>query len=581
MSTYRRRPEVPVESSWRMVEGEHDSFDTSIVPDDEDIILSSDPSQLSFGSAGLSFGNSQDDNLQNFVNKAEDEKVILRTPFRPSVPPSVRHASTGELRHPHSPDPEFYMPTISVDSSRRGSSRSVATIRAGDGHTLRQRQPLGDISPRARPRARESRRAGPESEEADLGGRLANSVPAAVLDVFGWTFGVVGQAFRYLQKPLAVVLAIYLFFGGLIIAQNMATKSLMTSLSPICRIPGMSWLDLPFCPNIVPRGAGKGGSGGFPVEFEGLMNIQDRFEEVLEKSVQGADLPMEMRRTEMAVRDLRTMVRYSHLQSKDELLLEFDGFIKAAGATCSDLTRFNTRVGSAIDSVISINRWTSRYISSLTTEKESQGWVSDVAAWALAPFQPVVLSDQVILEQYVEHTALVSDKIASLVVEAEAVLRTLGRADEHLGTIYDFVTRTQKSVQSRKGEILWTLWTLVGANNRPIHNLNEQLSLLRTVDGQRASAVRQVSDLVLELLSIQAELGDLRDRVASPELAQASNGGGRNVPLSVHIETIDRGVERLEQARDRIRTIEDDKVRQVLARGHQSGPADGNMIESS
>ncbi|KAL8393555.1 hypothetical protein RB595_003338 [Gaeumannomyces hyphopodioides] len=580
MSTYRRRPEVPVESSWRMVEGEHDSFDTSIVPDDEDIILSSDPSQLSSGSAGLSFGNSQDDNLQNFVNKAEDERVILRTPFRPSVPPSIRHASTGELRHPRSPEPEFYMPTVSVDSSRRGSSRSTATIRVGDGHTLRQRQPLGDISPRARPRARESQRPGSGSDEADVGGRLASSVPAAAFGVVGWIFGVVGQAFRYLQKPLAVVLAIYLFFGGLIIAQNMATKSIMTSLSPICRIPGMSWLDLPFCPNIIPRGPGKDGSGGFPLEFEGLMNIQDRFEEVLEKSAQGADLPMEMRRTEMAVRDLRTMVRYSHLQSKDELLLEFDGFIGAAGATCSDLTRFNTRVGSAIDSVISINRWTSRYISSLTTEKESQGWVADVAAWALAPFQPVVLSDQVILEQYVEHTALVSDKIASLVVEAEAVLRTLGRADEHLGAIYDFVTRTQKSVQSRKGEILWTLWTLVGANNRPIHNLNEQLSLLRTVDGQRASAVRQVSDLVLELLSIQAELGDLRDRVASPELAQSSSGG-RNVPLSVHIETIDRGVERLEQARDRIRTIEDDKVRQVLARGHQSGPGDGNMIESA
>lgn len=562
-----------------MVEGEHDSFDTSIVPDDEDIILSSEPSQLSSGSAGLSFGNSQDDNLQNFVSKAEDEQVILRTPFRPSVPPSVRNASAGDLRQPRSPDPEFYMPTVSVDSPRRGSSRSTATIRPGDGRSLRQRQPLSDISPKkARPRARESDRPGSGADESNLGGRLASSAPAAVSGVVGWTLGVVGQAFRYLQKPLAIVLAIYLFFGGLIIAQNMATKSIMTSLSPICRIPGMSWLNLPFCPTIIPRGAGKDGPGTGPLEFERLMNIQDRFEEVLEKSAQGVDLPMEMRRTEMAVRDLRTMVRYSNLQSKDELLLEFDGFIKTAGATCSDLTRFNTRVGSAIDSVISINRWTSRYISSLTTEKESQGWAGDVAAWALAPFQPVVLSEQVIMEQYVEHTALVSDKIASLVVEAEAVLRTLARADDHLGAIYDFVTRTQKSVQSRKGEILWTLWTLVGVNNRPIHNLNEQLSLLRTVDGQRASAVRQVSDLVLELLSIQAELGDLRDRVANPELAQSS-GGGRNVPLSVHIETIDRGVERLEQARDRIRSIEDDKIRQVLARGQQ--PGDGNMIESA
>src|SRR5262249_9785339 len=143
------------------------------------------------------------------------------------------------------------------------------------------------------------------------------------------------------------------------------------------------------------------------------------------------------------------------------------------------------------------------------------------------------------------------------------------------GIIYDFVTRTQKSVQSRKDEILWTLWTLVGANTRSLHNLNSQLSLLRQVDGQRTDAVRQVSELIVELAKSQAGLGDLRDRVAEPEIVRSA---GKDIPLSVHIETINRGVERLELARTRIRAIENDRIRQVLARG---GQVEDRLIESA
>lgn len=379
------------------------------------------------------------------------------------------------------------------------------------------------------------------------------------------------MAFSYAQKPLAIFLAIYFIFGGLIIAQNMATRSLYSSLSPICRIPGVSYLDLPFCP--APGAtSGSSPSGDKPVEFDGLMNVQERFEEVLEKSAQGVSLPMEMKRSESSVRDLRTMVRYSNLQGKEELVLEFDGFIDAAKTASGDLQRFNTHVGSAVDSVISINRWTSRYLDGMAAERQGQGRLERWAGWAFAPFQPAVFSERMLLDKYVEHTALVSDKIGDLIVEAQAVLRTLNQAEDHLGIIYDFVTRTQKSVQSRKDEIFWTLWTLVGANTRHLHNLNGQLSLLRQVDGQRAGAVQQVSELIVELEKIQAGLGDLRDRVAEPELIR----GRVEVPLSVHIETIDKGVERLELARNRIRAVENERIREVLDRGKEE-----RLIDSS
>lgn len=571
----KRKQVIPVEGSWRVVEGEHDSFDTTVLRDegDDELVMSTDPSQVEptqlSGSQPFSIGGSQDDQLETFLDKAEkDERVIMRSPFRPSIPQSVRQASRENMKH-RSPEPEFHYPTVDVDSPRRGMSTrasSSRTVRPGEdsGMALRRRQLItrGGSANHAPSRDREEQPRG-------FFDRLAKSLPGALFNTLSWFGGLIGLAFNYAQKPLAILLALYTIFGALIMAQNMVTKSIYSSLSPLCRIPGVSYLDLPFCPTLVP----KDGSSREPVEFKGLMDVQDRFEEVLEKAAQGVSLPMEMKRSEASVRDLRTMVRYSDLQSKEELLLEFDGFIDAARIASNDLQRFNTHVGSAVDSVISINRWTSRYLDGLAAEREGKGALSAWVEWAFAPFQPATFSERNLVDQYVQHTALVGDKIGDLIVEAQAVLRTLSRAEDHLGIIYDFVTRTQESVQGRKDEILWTLWTLVGANSRNLHNLNKQLSLLRQVDNQRAGAVRQVNDLILELQNIQSGLGDLRDRVAEPELTRDKV----HVPLSVHIETIDKGVERLERARNRIRAIEDDRINEVLARGR----TEERLIESS
>jgi len=163
----------------------------------------------------------------------------------------------------------------------------------------------------------------------------------------------------------------------------------------------------------------------------------------------------------------------------------------------------------------------------------------------------------------------VSDRIAALILEAQGILRLLTKAEDHLSLIYDITSRSSSSIASRRDEILWTVWTLVGANSKRLHNLAQQLALLRQVDAQRSSAVEQVSALILELEGIQAGLGDLRDRVAEPELAAVAgtSTSAPRIPLSVHIETIDRGVERLQGARARLRVAEDERVRDAMARG--------------
>ncbi|KAK1635964.1 hypothetical protein BDP81DRAFT_461346 [Colletotrichum phormii] len=553
--TARRQQDLPVESSWRLVEGgENDSFDTSILNDlEEDDGFLTEPSQIP----------SQSFSIGDFMNKADDERVILRSPFQPTfIMPSMRFSSTSGTG----------------TSPQHSSGHSSRTIRPGDvsyqQQDVRRRaiRQASTGSPTSARRGDPRRARGYYDEPAEpktVTERLSESLPSAAFNILAWIFNVIGMALGYVQKPLALCLAVWLFFGASIMLQNMVTKSLTTSLSPLCRIPGAAYLDLPFCPSFTasPGGGKESGSESANVEFDDLMNVQSQFEQVLERSADGVSLPMEMKRSESSIRDLRTMVRYSELPQRDELVYEFNEYIDTARLTASDLQKFNVHVGSAVDSVISINRWTSRYLDTLSvSETTDVGLVSQWSSWLFYPFTPTVtpFSERTLLDKYIEHTALVSDRISSLIVEAQGVLLLLTKAEENLNQIYEIVTRSSNSVKSRRDEVLWTLWTLVGANNKRLHNLNAQLSLLRQVDRQRVTAVAQISALIVDLEKIQAGLGDLRDRVAAPELVRDSTIA---IPLTVHIETIDRGVERLEDARQRIRAAENDRIREALARG--------------
>ncbi|KAL2754980.1 hypothetical protein ACRALDRAFT_2106608 [Sodiomyces alcalophilus JCM 7366] len=579
-------PGLPVDSSWRMVEGgENDSFDTSIVPDadlDADLPFSSSdgPSHLSSQAHLSSFGSqASNHSISDFVHRADDERLILRSPFRPSIA-STRETSTTDHR---TPVPEFFMPSVPVDGSpERGDSHSGTSSR-----TIRPDRPSSPsrFGLRRRPQKWEHSYNNSRNHSRDdpdrktLGEQVSESLPGVIIGILAWFFEIVAMAFRMIKVPLALGLALYVCLGGLIILQNMATKSLTASLSPLCRVPGVSYLDLSFCPPFpdIPGGRRSNGdqaSAGQDVEFDDLMDIQSHFEKVLERSADGVSLPMEMKRSETSIRDLRTLVRHSELPQRDELVYEFDEFIDTARQVASDLQKFNTHVGSAVDYVISINRWTSRYIDSLAEDSSSSSPNSALhpllhrwAAWLFHPFQPTASRARAVRDKYIEHTALVSDRIADLIVEAQAVLRLLVRAEDHLALIYDVATRSHNAVKTRRDDILWTLWTLVGANRRTIHGLDAQLRLLRAVDAQRAFAVGQVTALVHELEGIQAGLADLRDRVAEPALLAGDSARAAPIPLSVHIETIDRGVERLEAARKRIRDVENEKMRETLARG--------------
>jgi hypothetical protein len=79
-----------------------------------------------------------------------------------------------------------------------------------------------------------------------------------------------------------------------------------------------------------------------------------------------------------------------------------------------------------------------------------------------------------------------------------------------------------------------------------------ELRLLSQVNVYRKNAIAQVSGTMVKLQKMGAELEELRTRVGGVEVL----GGRMGVPLEVHIESIELGIERLEEGRERAKRVE-------------------------
>ncbi|CAK7243171.1 MAG: hypothetical protein STHCBS139747_004682 [Sporothrix thermara] len=311
---------LPVESSWRMVDGEHDSFDTSIVPtsfglgsdnDDGDGYGDMDPfssssgvpsqqsaagagdakargsgsgrpnsasvsqeggvsfSQddgISLGEAGDSFtgsvgaggtGGSQGEAIRTFLSKADyDDRVLLDSPFGPSVPSSARKSplsainsagtttrkaaggavdnTTGsrlDRQSYQTPEPEFRMPTIGMDGSLHTDADADDLPVSSTFHVSETG------SPTLRRRARGTdRRNGRQQIPENRGPSTATTPATASITTAAWSRGLL-----LLLLPL---LGLAVACGTPLYAREVSSAA----VGAACSLPGIPRLGLSFCP---------------------------------------------------------------------------------------------------------------------------------------------------------------------------------------------------------------------------------------------------------------------------------------------------------------------------------------------
>lgn len=134
-----------------------------------------------------------------------------------------------------------------------------------------------------------------------------------------WMFNTLKMVVKLLKYPasicLAVLIAAMIISYFIAFLSNLMSKAIsapfssipFSSLPSICRLPIVSVL----CQ--LPTNFRETNS---PVEFDEMMKVQAKFEEVLESSADSVALPLDMKRGEASIRDLRQLVRYSSLRAK-------------------------------------------------------------------------------------------------------------------------------------------------------------------------------------------------------------------------------------------------------------------------
>ncbi|KAK3672766.1 hypothetical protein LTR78_007352 [Recurvomyces mirabilis] len=483
---------------------------------------------------------------------------------------SARLSVEPELVMPTSPDggrssgsamrastPHFRLKDRSLTSDA-GHMNGPAKMRASTPHfRLNQRSMTSDAG-RLGSRLKDGLDAEEEEDMAAspitaLWQRILQSLASYLLDI-------VGIALRNAKPLLGYALLAYALVGAIIFGTGFVTNSINNALTPICRIPGVSYLHLPFCP------ATSTAELQGPAEFDKLVQAQSQFEDVLASTQVGANLPMDMKRSEASIRDLKHVVQYSTLPSRNELVFEFSGFIETARQASQDLSRFNSRIGRAVDQILSTNRWTLSVIDGVGATEAGRGaisrWVGDNLN-IFAPFQPVSLSRDVLLDQYLRHTGAVEEQILNLISEAQALLGILDNLDGRLDVIASVATRDGVKVEGSKEELFANLWTKLGGNRSSVAKLEQQIRLLKEVGAYRRLAWAHITTTIVKLQAIRDNLEDLRERVAMPEVI------GDKVPLEVHIDSINLGIERLEAQRDASRKSEADNYARVISRAEQ------------
>ena len=393
---------------------------------------------------------------------------------------------------------------------------------------------------------------------------VLDDIIVLVKPIFDWFVDVLGGALHLLKTPISYAIAIYLIFGCMILLRNLLTSSIYSALSPVCRIPGSSFLNLDMCksPALIKHGI----DDVPPVEFDQLMSVQSKWEDVMKETATSVSLPRDMKNTEASIRDLKTVVSYSQLRSKNELGNEFDGFIQTARMASYDLQRFHSHVGRGVDNILATARWTMRALDDVAARENSRGALAVFASKVLSPFQPVKFSEDAILDQYIQYTHSIEREIARLLEEAQALLQILQNLEDRLDVIYGITIREGTHVQGSKDEVLAELWTMLGGNKTKLGKFEADLRLLRQVNHYRKNAFQHVAGTILKLQSMGGELESLRDRVGDAEL---SRNVGRDVPLRVHIENVQLGLERLESGRSEARSLEESYLKGILDQGKE------------
>jgi hypothetical protein len=352
---------------------------------------------------------------------------------------------------------------------------------------------------------------------------------------------------RLMQKPLGALLFLYVLAAtGL----HLTAQLRSTILAPVCAFPGATVL-LPICARF--PGAAPPARTGAPgpaqqADFPALAALEDAaLSPLLASSAGGSALALELKRAELATADLRTLVAASQLDSRAAIAEQLRVFHDDARIAGRSLHAFGAKVGGAVDSVLAVHDYAAARIAAAPDASLLSG---------VLPWQKT--KERVAVAEFGRSMDVLGTQLARLVLEAETNIAALDALEEHLRTLAEILQRERDAHTESTDELLGELWTMLGGNRKEVRNARLNGALLRELGKYRRAARAHVAAALQTLLALEADMSELRARVAAPALV------GADVPVEVHMNAIRAGVERLKDGRLRARELEQAGQQKVL-----------------
>ena len=246
---------------------------------------------------------------------------------------SVEQPINAGLRHPSSPASASATSARQTPKRKRGRAR-LTTNRRNDYIDHDASLPTSPFPKSPRPKRKSY-----TLPSADI---LLDGAKDISIFTIRYVWDISSRALHHSRFMFGVLLASWII--ALITLQILPT--LWGVVSPVCYLPLVSSSNM--CE--VWRNTLPGKKALRWADYPKMVNLQSKtFEQLMDESIGGSALSLEVKKAEMAITDLVSFVQLSKLKAKDTLASSLSEFVLDAKRTGRGLQRLSSKIGGAVD----------------------------------------------------------------------------------------------------------------------------------------------------------------------------------------------------------------------------------------
>ncbi|GAA5816782.1 hypothetical protein MFLAVUS_010315 [Mucor flavus] len=258
-------------------------------------------------------------------------------------------------------------------------------------------------------------------------------------------------------------------------------------------------------------------------DFTHFVKLQETlYDGMLSQTNADSISALELKKVELATRDLQAVIKHSNLFSHDLLEAKLGEYIGRSRKFGRDIQSLQAQTRGVIDNLITYNTFTFRKLTEVETKKSSR---------------------QDLRTLYEHAMTLVEKESKRLILAIEKALGSLYLLEEDLYSVHEISIQEELYQKSEHPDILADLVNVLSGKGAKRPLIEENLRLLLAFDKERSNASGQLMVMLDRMQAFQMDLEELRSQVVAPILVPDA------IPLEMHIENVGKAIERLKSGK--------------------------------